>query len=246
MSIDVVVVQPDLTQNALHIRKEDYCEKSILASLGANAVVPLLPPPPKYMNNNCQKDETHLPLIGKLQNGSLNSTEKIPRPESPASEVNSSGMCKYFHELNLHCVCVVISKMNPLHKTIASDATRYWFRLEVFVKFGISKSFSKLKGVTIRFRCKTIKVTLTGRHQSFNVPFPVAYWQKCLINSSAAYIRFPVLFTFCACMFFLPDSIANLQNVNKRELPPLALGINKMFIFTLPHFSILPNSYITI
>lgn len=88
---DVVVVQPDLTQNALHIRKEDYSEKSVLASLGANAVVPLLPPPPKYMNNNCQKDDTHQPLIGKLKNGSLDSTEKIPRPESPASEVNSSG-----------------------------------------------------------------------------------------------------------------------------------------------------------
>ena len=94
------MVQPDLTQNALHIRKEDYSEKSVLASLGANAVVPLLPPPPKYINNNCQKDDTHQPLIGKLKNGSLDSTEKIPRPESPASEVNSSG--KY---ISLGFVC---------------------------------------------------------------------------------------------------------------------------------------------
>ncbi|GFQ82383.1 netrin receptor UNC5B, partial [Trichonephila clavata] len=89
---DVVVVQPDLTQNALHIRKEDYNEKSVLAGLGSNAVVPLLPPPPKYINNNNKDgDETHHPLITvPLRNGFLDSTDKIPRPESPASEVNSS------------------------------------------------------------------------------------------------------------------------------------------------------------
>ncbi|XP_071034968.1 netrin receptor UNC5C isoform X2 [Parasteatoda tepidariorum] len=88
---DVVVVQPDLTQNAMHIRKEDYSEKSVLAGLGSNAVVPLLPPPPKYINNNCHKDETHMPLITvPFKNGILDSTDKIPRPESPASEVNSS------------------------------------------------------------------------------------------------------------------------------------------------------------
>ncbi|KAF8765022.1 Netrin receptor UNC5C like protein [Argiope bruennichi] len=89
---DVVVVQPDLTQNALHIRKEDYNEKSVLAGLGSNAVVPLLPPPPKYINNNNKDgDDTHHPLITvPIRNGFLDSTDKIPRPESPASEVNSS------------------------------------------------------------------------------------------------------------------------------------------------------------
>ncbi|GIY41462.1 netrin receptor UNC5B [Caerostris extrusa] len=89
---DVVVVQPDLTQ-ALHVRKENCYEKSVLAGLGSNAVVPLLPPPPKYINNNSKEgDETHHPLINlpSLRNGLLGSTDKIPRPESPASEVNSS------------------------------------------------------------------------------------------------------------------------------------------------------------
>ncbi|XP_035224409.1 netrin receptor UNC5C-like isoform X2 [Stegodyphus dumicola] len=90
---DVVVVQPDLTQNVLHIRKEDYNEKSALAGLGANAIVPLLPPPPKYINNNSEKeaDDTIQPLIAvNLRKGSPDSTEKIARPESPMSELNSS------------------------------------------------------------------------------------------------------------------------------------------------------------
>ncbi|XP_054706499.1 netrin receptor UNC5C-like [Uloborus diversus] len=88
---DVVVVQPDLTQNAFHPRKENYSsEKSALVCLGANAVVPLLPPPPKYMNNN-NKEDPHQPLlVATPRNGSLDSTEKIPRSESPASEINSS------------------------------------------------------------------------------------------------------------------------------------------------------------
>lgn len=83
---DVVAVQPDLTQSALHIRKDEYIEKSALAGLGVNHIVPLLSQPLLYK----APTENHVPLLDCQGSGSSNSTDKIPRSESPLTEITSS------------------------------------------------------------------------------------------------------------------------------------------------------------
>ncbi|KAG8177513.1 hypothetical protein JTE90_026859 [Oedothorax gibbosus] len=80
---DVVVVQPDLTQGVLQAKK---CEQYSDGGEKGSVVALLPPPPPKYSNNNNDNEVRHPLLV--VRNGFLDSTDKIPRPESP--EGNSS------------------------------------------------------------------------------------------------------------------------------------------------------------